>query len=87
MNGPCYIQNRVVTNRVVKRSGCSKIGVCRGIPIFLIFDPKHRWWVLVRTTSPRNLALIGQAVLEGKMFEYYGNMANEPLGSNCFQNH
>ena len=27
----------------------SKIGVCRGIPIFLIFAPKHRLWVLVRT--------------------------------------
>ena len=29
----------------------SKTGVCRGIPIFLIFAPKHRWWVLIRTTS------------------------------------
>ena len=27
----------------------SKTGVCRGIPIFLIFTPKHRLWVLVRT--------------------------------------
>ena len=24
----------------------SKTGVCRGIPIFLIFAPKHRLWVL-----------------------------------------
>ena len=31
----------------------SKTGVCRGIPIFLIFAPKHRLWVLVRTTSAR----------------------------------
>ena len=23
-----------------------KTGVCRGIPIFLIFAPKHRLWVL-----------------------------------------
>ena len=30
-----------------------KNGVCRGIPIFLIFAPKHRMWVLVRTASPR----------------------------------
>ena len=30
----------------------SKAGVCRGIPIFLIFAPKHRLWVLVRTASP-----------------------------------
>ena len=25
----------------------SKAGVCMGIPIFLIFAPKHRLWVLV----------------------------------------
>ena len=24
----------------------------QGIPIFLMFDPKHRLWVLVRTASP-----------------------------------
>ena len=30
---------------------CSKTGVCRGIPIFLIFAPKHRMWVLVRGGS------------------------------------
>ena len=32
----------------------SKTGVCRGIPIFLIFAPKHRLWVLVRTTLSKN---------------------------------
>ena len=31
----------------------SKTGVIRGIHIFLIFDPKHRLWVLVRTASAR----------------------------------
>ena len=31
----------------------SKTGVCRGIPIFLIFTLKHRLWVLVRTASTR----------------------------------
>ena len=31
----------------------SKTGVCTGIPIFLIFAPKHRLWVLVRTASVR----------------------------------
>ena len=31
----------------------SKTGVCRGIPIFLIFALKHRLWVLVRTASGR----------------------------------
>ena len=30
-----------------------KTGVCGGIPIFLIFAPKHRLWVLVRTASAR----------------------------------
>ena len=29
----------------------SKKGVFRGIAIFLIFDPKHRLWVLIRTAS------------------------------------
>ena len=28
-----------------------KTGVCRGIPIFLIFAPKHRLWVLVLTCT------------------------------------
>ena len=27
-------------------------GVCRGIPIFLIFAPKHRLLVLIRAASP-----------------------------------
>ena len=31
-----------------------KTGVCRGLPIFLIFAPKHRLWVLVS---------LGEAVL------------------------
>ena len=31
----------------------SKVGVCKGIPIFLIFAPKHRLWVHVRTASAR----------------------------------
>ena len=30
-----------------------KTGVRRGVPIFLIFAPKHRLWVLVRTASLR----------------------------------
>ena len=29
----------------------SETGVYRGIAFFLIFDPKHRLWVLVRTGS------------------------------------
>ena len=31
----------------------SKTGVCMGIPVFLIFSPKHRLWVLVRTALAR----------------------------------
>ena len=33
----------------------SKTGVCRGIPTFLVFDPKHRLWILIRTASARTL--------------------------------
>ena len=33
----------------------SNTGVCRGIPIFLIFAPKHRLWVLVRTAKIRKI--------------------------------
>ena len=29
-----------------------KVGICRGLSIFLIFAPKHRLWVLVRTALP-----------------------------------
>ena len=28
-----------------------KTGICRGVPIFLIFASKHILWVLVRTAS------------------------------------
>ena len=31
----------------------SKTGVYRSIYIFVIFAPKHRLWVLIRTASPR----------------------------------
>ena len=30
----------------------SKTGVYRGKHFFLIFAPKHRFWVLIRTASP-----------------------------------
>ena len=30
---------------------CSKSRVCRGIPIFLIFAPKHTLWVLTRVPT------------------------------------
>ena len=43
----------------------------------------------------KKMVFVGQAVSEKKRFEYYGNIhvncpgvgADEPLGSNCFQNH
>ena len=35
-----------------------KTGICRGMFIFLTFDPKHRLWVLVRTTTPRWFQLV-----------------------------
>ena len=31
----------------------ANLGYAPGISIFLIFAPKHRLWVLVRTASPR----------------------------------
>ena len=44
----------------------SKTGVCRGIPIFLIFAPKPRFWVLVRT------AILPTAIhILVKIFNFY----------------
>ena len=31
----------------------AKNGVCRSVPIFRIFDPKHRLWVLIKTALLR----------------------------------
>ena len=42
-----------VINTTYTKLSESKTGVCKGIPIFLIFDLKHRLWVLVRNASPR----------------------------------
>ena len=36
----------------------SKTKICRCIPIFLIFAPKHRLWVLVRTASAENFQFL-----------------------------
>ena len=35
-----------------------KTGVCRGIPNFLIFDPKHTLSVLIRTASLRRFLCV-----------------------------
>ena len=40
--------NKQAFNLISTKLLYSKTGVCRGIPIFLIFAPKHRLWVLVR---------------------------------------
>ena len=55
-----FLQNHSTMKLMVKETGSSCMaeessttGVCRGIPIFLIFAPKHRLWVLVRTASAR----------------------------------
>ena len=56
----------------------SKNGVCRGIPIFLIFALKHRLWVLVRTASAvifyifKNLYILhGHVFITVKKFPCY----------------
>ena len=48
----------------------SKVGVYRGIPIFLMFVPKHRLWVHVRTAS---------AVLTRTHNQYVKNVKNFPM--------
>ena len=52
----------------------SKTGVCRGIPIFLNFAPKHRLWVLVRIASAMFLAKIKKTSKNNfvlKIFNFY----------------
>ena len=36
---------------------CLLVPFYRGIPIFLIFDPKHRLWVLVTDMTEKNVDL------------------------------
>ena len=56
--------------------------------IYILVPPSYRSMLHIK-------ALIGQAVSEKKMFEYYGNIhvyypwvgADEPMGSIFFQNH
>ena len=38
----------------------SKTGVCRGIPIFHIFAPKHRSLVLVRSNSVSTIYILSK---------------------------
>ena len=62
--------------------------MCPGLFIYTLVPPSYRCFIL-------NLALIGQAVSEEKMFKYYGDIhvycpgvgAYAPLGPIFFQNH
>ena len=47
----------------------SKTGVCRGIPIFLIFAPKHRLWVPTIYVLSKNKKNINNFLL--KIFNFY----------------
>ena len=58
-----------------------------GLFMYTLVHPSYRCFI-------SNLALIGQAVLEKKIFEYYGDIhvycpgvGGQPLGCNFFQNH
>ena len=63
--------------------------------IFHIIVTQLGWGLFLALNARRPLALIGQAVSEKKMFEYYDNIhvycpgvgADEPLVPNFFQNH
>ena len=64
----------------------SKTGVYRGISISSIFDPKHRLWVLVRITLPRQffsiptinvlLKILNISNFSNKIFNLYKNKKN-----------
>ena len=56
----------------------SKIGVCRGKSIFLIFAPKYRLWVLVRTASAR------RTCTHTICFEQNGKKNNPNFGTENF---
>ena len=47
-----------------------KTGVCRGIPIFLIFALKHRLWVLVPTTYVLSKNKKNIKILQLKIFNF-----------------
>ena len=46
-----FVYSNNTSGKHVRAMNTPKTGVCRGIPIFHIFAPKHRLWVLVRTAS------------------------------------
>ena len=51
LSNPSGKHVRVIYTQLYPTFIYSKTGVCRWIPIFLVFDPKQRLWVLVRTAS------------------------------------
>ena len=57
----------------------SKTGVYRGTPIFLIFDSKHRLWVLIRTktASARRFYCVPTINVLSKMLQISFFFSNE----------
>ena len=58
---------------------CGKTGVCRGIPIFLIFAPKYRLWVLVRSRA-------ASATFSTENFQFFQLKKNLHITLACFHN-
>ena len=55
----------------------SKTGVCRAKSIFLIFAPKHRLWVFVRTASPMRFYRVPTIYVLSKNKQKYQNFSAE----------
>ena len=54
--GLCFVSSgKHVREMYTPLNLTNKTGVCRGIPTFLIFDLKHRLWVLIRTAPAINV--------------------------------
>ena len=56
----------------------SKTTVCRGIPNFLIFHPKHTLWVLVRTASQPTMYVLSENINKIKIIPMkFSNFSSE----------
>ena len=69
----------------------SKTGVCKGIPVFLIFSPKHRLWVLVRNASVPKIYVLSNNKKNNKtfilkIFNIYNLKKNLYIAWACFHN-
>ena len=47
----------------------TKTWIYRGMPIFLIFDPKHSVWVLIRMPNPGGFDMYPQSMFWVKIIE------------------